>query len=759
MTHFISISALTVCFSLLVSNIFPAESSATDNFLHYHDLNGKPYSISADERSWMINGQRTLLLGGSVHYPRLSPGQWKDILTKMLNDGLNHAQIYVFWNIHEPLYNFSGNHHYNYEGRANITGFLSMAAEVGLFVNLRIGPYVCAEWSFGGLPTWLLHVPNIMFRANNDPWKQYMQTFVEEISRITEPYLAKNGGPIILAQIENEYDGSQEYVNWCGNLVTSLNMNISWVMCNGLSASNTINTCNDLYCYPNYINHHSQNYPGQPLGWTENEGMFQEWDIGYDPVHPNWDNRPAEQVAYSVASWIGGGGSHMNYYMYYGGNHVSWTAGSGITNYYADSVNYHGDGTPNEPKTSHLIKLHNILADIQVFLLEDDIQFGHEIPLQNNDTLEHNDTFAYQYHSLSLNKNVTFLYNTGNDDVTVIWENKKYFMASQSVIILDNMNNVLFNTDDVNITGIATQRVYETIYDSNNLKYSSWTEELPYAFNKQNRPDHWVYNKTPLEQIRFTNNTFEYLIYSTNFSTDSTLNAGTTKLVFHGRTANAYILYIDGIYQGQAWDGSHIGESRGAKNYSINILQSVAKGIHSLSVVSSSLGIDNSVMSESPPDAQDMKGIMDYIKISSIDITANGWYHWIGTTGEILNVAGVGMNKISWRSPPVLNEPLTWFRTSFITPNASIILLDIGDSANNKTGFNRGHFWLNGMDMGHYNNVVIDDTLVQRYYFIPNDYLIGNKGNNSLVFCEEIPAVNPANVKIVFTYFKIPENK
>eukprot|EP01084_Bolivina_argentea_P107316 191874_1 len=154
----------------------------TGPFLRYHDLGGKPYTVSSDERSWIVNGKRTLLLGGSVHYPRLSPGQWKDILTKMLNDGLNEAEVYVFWNLHEASYDFSGKHVYNYEGRANLTGFLEMAAEVGIFVNLRIGPYVCAEWSFGGLPTWLLHVPGIVFRGDNQPWENYMGGFVQEIA-------------------------------------------------------------------------------------------------------------------------------------------------------------------------------------------------------------------------------------------------------------------------------------------------------------------------------------------------------------------------------------------------------------------------------------------------------------------------------------------------------------------------------------------------------------------------------------------------
>lgn len=84
-----------------------------------------------------------------------------------------------------------------------------------------------------------------------------------------EPFLAKNGGPVIMGQIENElgsYGGaaSQEcvawlpslnlcntlsrYADWCGDFVQSLQAQIPWVMCNGLSAPSTVNTCNSNDC-------------------------------------------------------------------------------------------------------------------------------------------------------------------------------------------------------------------------------------------------------------------------------------------------------------------------------------------------------------------------------------------------------------------------------------------------------------------------------------------------------------------------------
>ena len=102
-------------------------------------LGGKPYNVTYDERSFIIDGQRTILLGGSFHYPRASPGDWPGILQKARDDGLNHVQIYVFWNYHEFKQG-----QYDFSGRGNLTYFFELAAQYGLFVNVRIGPYVCA---------------------------------------------------------------------------------------------------------------------------------------------------------------------------------------------------------------------------------------------------------------------------------------------------------------------------------------------------------------------------------------------------------------------------------------------------------------------------------------------------------------------------------------------------------------------------------------------------------------------------------------
>jgi hypothetical protein len=61
------------------------------------------------------------------------------------------VQTYVPWNFHEPVPGV-----FDFEGQRNFTAFVRIVQDLGLYVLLRPGPYVCAEWALGGLPAWLL---------------------------------------------------------------------------------------------------------------------------------------------------------------------------------------------------------------------------------------------------------------------------------------------------------------------------------------------------------------------------------------------------------------------------------------------------------------------------------------------------------------------------------------------------------------------------------------------------------------------------
>ncbi|MBC7629381.1 beta-galactosidase, partial [Ferruginibacter sp.] len=146
------------------------------------------------------NGKVTKIYSGEIHYPRVPHEYWKDRLLKIKATGFNTISTYAFWNVHEPkpgVWNFSGDN--------NIAGFIRTANEVGLNVILRPGPYVCAEWDFGGLPAWLLKEPGMKIRCNDPAFMKAAEKYLMRLGTELKGLQINAGGPIIMVQLENEY--------------------------------------------------------------------------------------------------------------------------------------------------------------------------------------------------------------------------------------------------------------------------------------------------------------------------------------------------------------------------------------------------------------------------------------------------------------------------------------------------------------------------------------------------------------------------
>ena len=279
--------------------------AASPTFPSFSSYAGSPYTVSYDRRSIRLNDQPVTFLSGSIHYPRSTPGMWPQLMKQAAADGLNMIEIYVFWNWHQPTEDVM-----DWTGRGNLTLFLDAIAEAGLFANLRIGPYVCAEWDYGGIPAWLAYKPDMRFRAYNQAWMDAVTQWMQTVVAVTRSYWADRGGPIVLAQVENELNGAdQKYVDWSGQVATEMNVAVPWIMCNGQSANNTINTCNGNDC-AGFIESNGQSgriLIDQPAMWTENEGWFESWG---DNTHPEgtYSDRSPEDMAFVVARWFARGG-------------------------------------------------------------------------------------------------------------------------------------------------------------------------------------------------------------------------------------------------------------------------------------------------------------------------------------------------------------------------------------------------------------------------------------------------------------------
>ncbi|XP_052875965.1 beta-galactosidase 9 isoform X3 [Gossypium arboreum] len=427
---------------LLLVCLFVQFSFSAANFF-------RPFNVTYDHRALIIDGKRRMLISGGIHYPRATPQMWPDLIAKSKEGGADVIESYTFWNGHEPVRG-----QYNFEGRFDLVKFVKLVGDNGLYFLLRIGPYVCAEWNFGGFPVWLRDIPGIEFRTDNEPFKREMQRFVTKIVDLMreEKLFSWQGGPIILLQIENEYgnmEGSygqkgKEYVKWAANMALGLGAGVPWVMCKQTDApGDIIDTCNNYYC-----DGYKPNSPNKPTIWTEN------WDGWYTSWGGRLPHRPVEDLAFAVARFFQRGGSLMNYYMYFGGTNFGRTSGGP---FYITSYDYDAPideyGLRSEPKWGHLKDLHAaiklceralVAADSPQYMKLGPRQEAH-IYWENTQSTVLNTTLSESQSACS-----AFLANIDeHNTVTVTFRGKSYSLPPWSVSILPDCSNVAFNTAKV----------------------------------------------------------------------------------------------------------------------------------------------------------------------------------------------------------------------------------------------------------------------------------------------------------------------
>ncbi|XP_076346692.1 beta-galactosidase-1-like protein 2 [Tachypleus tridentatus] len=167
----------------------------------YYTENGIKSGLEASGDNFILNGKKIQILGGSLHYFRVVPEQWQNRLIKMRACGLNTVELYVPWNLHEE---HPGK--FDFGDFLDLRKFLKEVKEADMFVLLRPGPYICSEWEFGGLPSWLLRDTSMQVRSNYQPFKEAVKKYFSQLIPLVSNFqFSKNGGPIIAVQIENEF--------------------------------------------------------------------------------------------------------------------------------------------------------------------------------------------------------------------------------------------------------------------------------------------------------------------------------------------------------------------------------------------------------------------------------------------------------------------------------------------------------------------------------------------------------------------------
>lgn len=166
--------------------------------------------VNIEKGKILINDKPVQIISGAIHYFRVLPELWEDRLLKAKQCGLNTIETYMCWNLHEPQ-----EEKFNFEGLLDFEKFIRTAHNLGLWVIVRPGPYICAEWENGGLPSWLMAKEGLRLRCMNKPFLNALNGFLSTVLARLEKLQYTKGGPIIAMQVENEYGSfgeDHEYV-------------------------------------------------------------------------------------------------------------------------------------------------------------------------------------------------------------------------------------------------------------------------------------------------------------------------------------------------------------------------------------------------------------------------------------------------------------------------------------------------------------------------------------------------------------------
>lgn len=642
------------------------------------------YNVSYDTRSLIIDGRRQLLISAAIHYPRSVPAMWPGLVQLAKEGGINTIETYVFWNGHE----LSPNNYY-FGGRYDLVRFCKIVQEAGMYLILRIGPFVAAEWNFGGIPVWLHYVPGTVFRTDNEPFKYYMKKFtmliVEKMKE--EKLFASQGGPIILSQVENEYgfyesaygEAGKRYTIWAANMSVSQNTGVPWIMCQQFDPPDTvIDTCNSFYC-----DHFKPISPNKPKFWTENwPGWFKTFGAS-DP------HRPPEDVAFSVARFFQKGGSLQNYYMYHGGTNFGRTAGGPfITTSYDYNAPIDEYGLARCPKWGHLKELHRSIKLCEHILLNGEPKSLSLGPFQEADVFEDSSGACAAFISNMDDKNGT----------TVVFQNTSYYLPAWSVSILPDCKNVVFNTAKVGsqtsvVEMIPTDLQPSVTDPSKDLKGLQWDVFQEKAgiwgtadFTKNGLVDH----------INTTKDTTDYLWYTTSFlvdETDESFRNGRSPMIVVESKGHAMHVFINQKLQASGYGNGTV------SRFKIRRPITLKAGKNEIALLSMTVGLQNAGPLYEWVGAGPTSVKIVGIKNGTVDLSTSKWINKIGLQGEFLRIYDMDhLTSVNWESTstPPKHQPLTWYKALVDSPpGQDPVGLDM-------IHMGKGLAWLNGNEIGRY---------------------------------------------------------
>ena len=308
--------------------------------------NGGNFTIG--KGTFLLNGEPFIVKAAEVHYPRIPRPYWEHRIKMCKALGMNAVCIYIFWNIHEQAegqFDFTGNN--------DVAEFCRLAQKNGMYVIVRPGPYVCAEWEMGGLPWWLLKKKDIKLRERDPYFMERVKIFEEKVGEQLAPLTIQNGGPIIMVQVENEYGSYGEdkpYVSEIRDCLRGIyGKELALFQCDW-SSNFEKNGLDDLVWTMNFGTGANIDNQFRRLGELRPDApkMCSEfWSGWFDKWGARHETRPAKDMVDGMDEMLSKGIS-FSLYMTHGGTSFGHWAGANSPGFAPDVTSYDYDAPINE---------------------------------------------------------------------------------------------------------------------------------------------------------------------------------------------------------------------------------------------------------------------------------------------------------------------------------------------------------------------------------------------------------------------------
>jgi len=305
------------------------------------------FALGRDE--FLLDGRPFQIVSCEIHPARIPVEYWAQRIQMAKAMGCNTVAAYIFWNYHETTegrFDFTTTNH-------DLAKFFTSVKDAGMWALLRPGPYVCAEWDFGGIPPYLLKDPDLRVRGMYPRYMQAAERYMAQLAKVITPSLVTHGGAIIMVQVENEYGSyanDRAYMSRLRDVWKLNGINVPFFTGDG----------------PTPYMLEAGSLPGAAVGldsgsedkhWTLARSMNPGVPVFSSETYPGWLThwgekwqRPGIPSLIKEVTWLLDNKKSFNFYVAHGGTNFGFTAGanSGGKGYEPDVTSYDYDAPIDE---------------------------------------------------------------------------------------------------------------------------------------------------------------------------------------------------------------------------------------------------------------------------------------------------------------------------------------------------------------------------------------------------------------------------